>query len=118
MSLPRVAVTLGDPRGIGPEVVARALGELVDAAEWITIGPTGTEVVPVVSVGAWDVSGDAVRAGALAGAAIEAAVGMAMRGEVDAIVTAPIDKHALAWLATTTRGTLRCWRASRGRRPR
>lgn len=35
--LPRLAVTLGDPRGIGPEITARALAEPLDA-EIIAIG--------------------------------------------------------------------------------
>ena len=40
---PRLAVTLGDPRGIGPEIVARALAdERVRAAcEVVVVGPLG-----------------------------------------------------------------------------
>ena len=36
-----------------------------------------------------------MRAGRIAGHAVEAAVKLALRGEVDAIVTAPAHKHAL-----------------------
>jgi 4-hydroxythreonine-4-phosphate dehydrogenase len=102
-------VTLGDPRGIGPEIAARALGTPL-AAEVVVIGAEdqiatvpGTEYH---SVGAWGQgSGEsapgkagrarAVRAGQLAGHAVEAAVRMALAGQVDAIVTAPAHKHAL-----------------------
>ena len=39
-----LAVTLGDPRGIGPEVAARAAGEFAppDRPALLFIGPTGT----------------------------------------------------------------------------
>ena len=42
-----------------------------------------------------DDRGRAIRAGRLAGHAVEAAVKLALAGEVDAIVTAPAQKHAL-----------------------
>ena len=93
---PRLAVTLGDPRGIGPEIVARALGDpsIRDLADFVVIGPMGTEVMPHVSTGSWN-GGDASLAGHLAGVAIERAVALAREGEVDGIVTATIDKAAL-----------------------
>lgn len=90
---PRLAVTLGDPRGVGPEVVAAALP--TGDAELITVGPTGTGLEPDVVIGHWDGSGLA-RAGALAGAAIERATALALAGDVAGIVTAPIDKAALS----------------------
>jgi len=39
-SKPKVAVTLGDPAGIGPEVTVKALAapEVSPAAEWIVVG--------------------------------------------------------------------------------
>ena len=95
---PRLALTVGDPRGIGPEIITRALGEpgVRNAAEYVIVGPTGTAVTVAESVGAWPGEGaDAALAGRLAGAAIERAVQLALRGEVHGIVTAPIDKHAL-----------------------
>ena len=97
MTRPRLAVTLGDARGIGPEIVARALNDAAvrDAAEWVVVGPTGTEVTPAVSVGEWTRTGEATLAGRLAGLAIERAAKMAIVGEVSGVVTAPIDKHAL-----------------------
>lgn len=91
----RIAVTLGDPRGIGPEVAREALAALSGAAHWIVVGPAGTDVPPDEPVGTWAPGGTASQAGALAGLAIERAVALALAGEVDGIVTAPIDKAAL-----------------------
>ena len=96
-SRPRIAITLGDPRGIGPEVTARALRDpaILALAEFTVVGPTGTEVTPSVDIGTWVNHGGAPLAGQLAGKAIERATAMARDGEVDGIVTAPIDKAAL-----------------------
>ena len=102
MTRPRIAVTLGDPRGIGPEVAARALADL-DTAQWIVVGPDDLIAdIPAtarVGVGRWQdggqSSGRALRAGTLAGRAIETATHLAITGEVQALVTAPIEKHAI-----------------------
>src|SRR6185295_13297982 len=97
MSKPRLAVTLGDPRGIGPEIVAAALAdpEIAGAASFTVVGPSGTAGPVDKVIGTWLADGDAALAGRLAGQAIEAAARMALDGEVDGIVTAPIDKSAL-----------------------
>jgi 4-hydroxythreonine-4-phosphate dehydrogenase len=98
-------VTLGDPRGIGPEITARALAEPV-LAQITAIGAEDQIAeVPAhrrIGMGAWGLgSGDspdrnrAIRAGRIAGNSVETAVRMALQGEVDAIVTAPAHKHAL-----------------------
>jgi 4-hydroxythreonine-4-phosphate dehydrogenase len=94
---PGVAITLGDPRGIGPEIVARALADpqLAAIADFTIVGPTGTAIAPDESIGTWNGKGSVAEAGRLAGLAIEHAVRMAVRGDVDGIVTAPIDKAAL-----------------------
>lgn len=92
----RLAVTLGDPRGIGPEVTAAALAEAGPELELVTVGPSGAGVDPDVDVGRWDRDAGAARAGGLAGAAIERATGLALDGSVAGIVTAPIDKAALS----------------------
>ena len=85
MSRPRLAVTQGDPRGIGPEIVAAALADArVRAACECVVLETGSAA-----------RADEAVAGQRAGAAIERAVEMAQRGEVQGIATAPIDKHAL-----------------------
>lgn len=94
---PRLAVTLGDPRGIGPEIVAKMLrdGRAARAARLVLVGPAGAGVDVHESVGTWRSGGDDATAGRLAGAAIERAVALAMAGDVDGIVTAPIDKSVL-----------------------
>ena len=94
---PRLAVTLGDPRGIGPEIVAKMVrdGRALREAKLLLVGPSGTAVPVDESVGAWSESADPALAGTLAGAAIERAVEMAQNGVVDGIVTAPIDKSVL-----------------------
>lgn len=94
---PRLAVTLGDPRGIGPEIVA-ALGadrRVTAAAELVLVGPTGTGVAVDHAVGTWAPRQSSANAGRLAGLAIERAVALAQSGDVQGIVTAPIDKAAL-----------------------
>jgi 4-hydroxythreonine-4-phosphate dehydrogenase len=94
---PRLAVTLGDPRGIGPEIVAKMVrdGQAARVADLVIVGPTGTEATVDDTIGEWRTGGDDATAGALAGAAIERAVALAQRGDVDGIVTAPIDKSVL-----------------------
>lgn len=103
-------MTLGDPRGIGPEITVRALAEPLDA-DIIAIGAedqiAAVPAVRRVAVGIWGegVGEDAatakpgpsraVRAGRITGAGIEMAVKLALAGEADAIVTAPAHKHAL-----------------------
>lgn len=106
---PRIAVTLGDPRGIGPEVAARALDAPLDAE--ITVIGAEEQVRAVkadhrIAIGSWGLGlgegvpaapgpSRAMQAGRIAGHAIERAAAMALAGAVDAIVTAPIEKHAL-----------------------
>lgn len=97
MALKRIAITLGDPRGIGPEIVGKALRQpdLAGAAEFLVVGPeVDGAVEPTVAVGRWRAGDDPAAAGRLAGEAIEAAVAMALRGDVDALVTGPIEKSA------------------------
>ena len=104
---PRIAITLGDPRGIGPEITAQALAAVTGATVTV-IGPDDL-IAPLpaharVGVGTWNGGTGAgsgaearargLRAGALAGRAIETAATLALEGAVDAIVTAPIEKYA------------------------
>jgi 4-hydroxythreonine-4-phosphate dehydrogenase len=90
-------MTVGDPRGIGPEIVAKALADQLvgERCDVVVVGPEGAGVDVAESVGRWRANGSAELAGKLAGLAIERAVELAMAGEVDGIVTAPIDKSAL-----------------------
>ena len=93
----RLAMTVGDPRGIGPEVVAKALADprVSERCDVVVVGPEGVGVVVTESIGAWRPGSEAALAGMLSGLAIERAVQMAQAGDVQGIVTAPIDKAAL-----------------------
>jgi 4-hydroxythreonine-4-phosphate dehydrogenase len=81
---PRIGITLGDCAGIGPEIVDLALksGRIPDSAEYVSIGrqPNSKPGEPTI---------DTARAAA---AALEEAVTLARRGELDAIVTGPVHK--------------------------
>jgi 4-hydroxythreonine-4-phosphate dehydrogenase len=107
----RLAVTLGDPRGIGPEIIARALVEPLDA-EIVAIGAedqiAGIPAASRIPVGVWESGAGetdppgarpgpsrAMRAGTIAGRGVETAARLAMSREVDGIVTGPAHKHAL-----------------------
>ena len=93
----RLAVTLGDPRGIGPEVVSKAIRDpRVQAAATVrTVGPDGCGIEVAESVGEWHAGDGVTTAGRLAALAVERAVHLARNGSVDGIVTAPLDKSAL-----------------------
>jgi 4-hydroxythreonine-4-phosphate dehydrogenase len=86
---PRIAITLGDPAGIGPEIAAKA-----------AIHPRVRDVCDPVFYGAIDTGrfpeGISAESGRAAYDAIVAAVADAMAGRVDAIATAPISKEAFA----------------------
>jgi 4-hydroxythreonine-4-phosphate dehydrogenase len=92
-------MTVGDPRGIGPEIVAKALADprVSERCDIVVVGPEGTGVAVTEPVERWlpESGGGAAFAGKLSGLAIERAVEMALAGVVDGIVTAPIDKAAL-----------------------
>jgi 4-hydroxythreonine-4-phosphate dehydrogenase len=81
---PRIGITLGDCAGIGPEIVDTALksGRVPKSADYKTIGkyPDCTPGHPTA---------ETARAAA---AALEEAVTLGRRGELDAIVTGPIHK--------------------------
>lgn len=93
----RLAMTVGDPRGIGPEIVVKALADsrVGERCDIVVVGPAESGVEVGESVGRWHADGGSALAGRLSGLAIERAVQMAMAGDVDGIVTAPIDKSAL-----------------------
>ena len=101
---PRIGITLGDPRGIGPEVTAAALGgRAPDEAEFRLIGPTGLAEAGDLEglgewepVGEWRPGGGTRLAGELSARAVERAVELATRGRLDGIVTAPLSKAALS----------------------
>src|SRR5438105_9441797 len=81
---PSIGITLGDCAGIGPEIVDLALksGRLPDSAEYKIVGK-----YPDCSLGQ-----PTVETARAAAAALEEAVTLARRGELDAVVTGPIHK--------------------------
>ncbi len=110
---PRIAITMGDPAGVGPELALRAaedselraictpiifgdqriLAQVADVCGW----PAPPAVIDLRATDAGDVTPGVV--GAATGRAayryIEAAIAAALAGEVDAVVTGPIHKEAL-----------------------
>lgn len=129
MNLPRIAITLGDPAGIGPEtilgawanadlhavcrpvivgrpeIVARAIelkGVSADIAliEGATDAEPSATLVPVLPAGNADAAKITPgkldpRGGQAAYDALKLATDLTMAGEVDAIVTGPLNKEAL-----------------------
>jgi 4-hydroxythreonine-4-phosphate dehydrogenase len=81
---PRIGITLGDCAGIGPEIVELALksGRVPDSTEYVVLGrqPNCKPGEPIP---------ETARAAA---AALEEAVTLARRGELEAIVTGPVHK--------------------------
>ncbi len=119
--LPRLALTIGDPAGCGPELVAAALASrsLRARAELVVVGDRrvveaalarrrrpppsgfGVHATPTLTTAAEARAAMAAGAPTLAGGrvaldAIEAATDLALAGRVDAVVTAPISKEAIA----------------------
>ncbi len=110
--LPRVAVTLGDPAGVGPEIVARVCHDpdvrkavelvvvgrrMLLAAGAIACGMAMPEVPVVETSEAQEIrpGQPSGRTGRQSGAFIEKAVEMCVSGQVQAMTTAPISKEAL-----------------------
>jgi 4-hydroxythreonine-4-phosphate dehydrogenase len=130
VSRPVLGVTMGDPAGVGPEIIARAAAEPAVRAMCrpVVIGAAGPmrealgligsplalhpvarvadcawadgtlEVLDLANVDMAALPRAAVSAaaGAAAYAFIERAVRLAQAGEIEAIVTAPVNKEALA----------------------
>lgn len=130
---PRLAITMGDAAGIGPEVIAAAwtqaevhdqflplvvghpdimrraaglLGLRIDVVEWdlarVKLGqwPADAQTMPCFNVCENDVldvpiGEDDARAGQAAFKCVGAATQLALDGQVDALVTAPLSKAAL-----------------------
>ena len=87
---PRIALTVGDPAGIGPEIVARTCADarVLSVCEPVPYGPSaGTSFNQGVL---------SAEAGCAAYDTICAAVRDALSGKVDGIATAPVNKLAFA----------------------
>ncbi len=99
MRKPRIAVTLGDPRGIGPEIAVRAAERLVaegTPVDLLMVGPVDTRGGPPrpdILTDPWD--GTERGAGHVSVQAIEKAVELIGRDEAHGLVTAPVHKPAL-----------------------
>src|SRR4051794_3475395 len=110
MTKPRVLVTMGDPAGVGPEVIAKALAEPFEGADVVVVGDArrlrkgaaaaGVDVrvdcidLDVVPEGlAWGEL--SAQAGEAAYRFVERATQLVQAGRADAICTAPLNKEAL-----------------------
>ena len=80
----RIGITLGDPAGVGPEIIRTALvsEKLSPDVDFTVIGEVGNTVAGIPTA-------DSAR---IALAAMEEAMILANSGEIDAIVTGPIHK--------------------------
>ena len=134
MTVPRIGVTLGDPAGVGPEVVVKTLSRLpslppaayvlfadaraVAAAErafgvrleWRDRRPEGAPDAGLflshvpAAAGAEADGRPTARGGEASFRFFEAAVAEAREGRLDAVVTAPVSKAAWALAGTPFRG--------------
>ncbi|MCC7157412.1 MAG: 4-hydroxythreonine-4-phosphate dehydrogenase PdxA [Bryobacterales bacterium] len=118
MSQPRLAITLGDPAGIGPEIVLKALADpaILALAHHVVVGdraalertdPAATAAllrqpnVSLVDPGAlrdtsdWVAGKLSAECGAAAVCYVKAATEMCLRGDAAAMVTAPLNKEAV-----------------------
>lgn len=115
----RIGITLGDPRGVGPEVTAAALSASIlgktpgRLASYVVIGWEGAlpaelleaEALRLEPVGRWpERGGTEGSAGRLAARAIERGAELALDGAIDGLVTGPISKSALAAAGRTYPG--------------
>ena len=98
---PRIAITVGDPAGIGPEIARKALNdpEIAAACEPILYGPHSDQ-----DIGKFTIGRVSPEAGGAAYEAILRAVEDARAGRVAAIVTAPINKESFAAAGQPWRG--------------
>lgn len=109
---PRIAITMGDPSGVGPEIVVKALAhpEIHGFCHPVVIGDAqrlkdAARICGVAdNIGCIDLKNVprdlawgklSAGAGDAAFQYVKRATEMALRGEVDAITTAPLNKEAL-----------------------
>jgi len=106
-NLPTIAITVGDPNGIGPEVIQKAFAkeEIRQICRPVVIGPlslfkqlakkgqvSSPEFNEEIKLRPGEVSKSG---GMIAGKALEMALELALTGEARAVVTAPISKESL-----------------------
>ncbi len=93
-----LALTLGDPRGIGPElapVAVRTFQASHPGVDVIAIGADGTRLDGLTLHGVGPFDGTEASAGRVSVDAIREGVRLATDGDVDALVTGPVSKPAL-----------------------
>src|SRR5512141_1751503 len=97
----RIAVTVGDPAGIGPEIAKKAIADprVREVCEPVLYGPHTDDQVRKFAPGKLSAA-----AGRAAYDAIVLAVRDAMAGTVAAVATAPINKEAFALAGLKWRG--------------
>ena len=117
MRLPRIAITIGDPAGVGAEIALKALSDsaMSGLAHWILIGDpaaldaaartSGIDLAALLSevAPAANLSDDHALAfgdlrpeyGLAAIDYVRRAVEMCLAGDADAMVTAPLNKEAV-----------------------
>lgn len=112
---PRLALTVGDPAGIGPEVVLKALASPErPAADYVVYGPmtslldrvsrfglkppqdVGARVIDIETQGPIALGEVSAAGGQAAAEAVLRAVRAVKAGRLDGIVTAPLQKESLA----------------------
>jgi len=98
---PAVAITVGDPAGIGPEIARKAAADsrVTAVCDPVLYGPHTDDAVRPFAPGV--LSADA---GRVAYDAIVAATADAQAGRIDAIATAPVNKEAFALAGLPWRG--------------
>ncbi len=115
--LPTIALTMGDPAGVGPEIVFKALAdpEVAPLATWIVVGDsrildlaarvTGLNLASALVLDAAPALGGLedfrvgrldARCGQAAVEYVRMATEMCLHGAADAMVTAPLNKEAVA----------------------
>jgi 4-hydroxythreonine-4-phosphate dehydrogenase len=101
VALPVIAVTAGDPSGIGPEIAAAAARDsrVLAVCRPVLYGPHAPEAIEAFPCGAVSAA-----SGRAAYEAIVAAVEDALQGRVAAMATAPINKAAFAAAGLPWRG--------------
>ena len=114
MRIPRLALTLGDPAGIGPEVVLKALASADRPAAEVTLYGSAANfterarrlglkdaheldvrMVDVPAGGSLELGRVSAVAGRVAAESVRAAVRDALADRIDALVTAPLHKQSL-----------------------
>lgn len=119
MSPTRIGLVLGDPAGVGPELVAKVLAgwEETAASYFVVVGSApmlaaGAEIagvslprfmagnrmieIPTNDLGPLHLGKATREAGEFALRSLRAAVAAVQAGEIDAIVYAPLNKHAMS----------------------